>query len=82
MTRKTAAKVITTVHELARECGKTPAQLALAWVLSHPEVTVAITGSDTIAHIEDNVGALGWTLGPDVRETLDAVSAPFVASKT
>jgi len=43
---------------------------------------VAITGSDTIAHIEDNVGALGWTLGPDVRETLDAVSAPFVASKT
>ena len=81
-TRKTAAKVITTVHELARECGKTPAQLALAWVLSHPEVTVAITGGDTIAHIEDNVGALGWTLGPDVRETLDAVSAPFDASKT
>jgi 1-deoxyxylulose-5-phosphate synthase len=67
-------QVIRRVLELAQELGKTPAQLALAWVLSHPEVTVAITGGDTVAHLEDNLGGVGWTLDADVRAELDAVS--------
>jgi len=70
-----SGKVILTVHALAAELGKTPAQLALAWVLSHPEITVVLTGGDTIEHLNDNVGALGWTLDSSVREKLDAVSA-------
>jgi aryl-alcohol dehydrogenase-like predicted oxidoreductase len=73
-----AGKVISTVIELAAELGKTPAQLAVAWVLSHPEITLAITGSDTVEHIDDNIGAVGWTLDESVREKLDAVSASFV----
>ena len=72
-----ADAVVTTLHELARELGKTPAQLALAWVLSQPEVTIAITGGDTIAHMDDNMGALGWDLDAEARAKLDAVSAPF-----
>ena len=72
-----ASQVISTVIELAGELGVTPAQLALAWVLSHPEITVAITGGDTIDHLNDNIGAVGWTLDDSVRETLDTVSEPF-----
>ena len=72
-----AGEVISTVTKLAGELGKTPAQLALAWVLSHPEITVAITGGDTTEHLDDNIGAVGWTLDDSVRETLDAVSASF-----
>ena len=72
-----ASQVISTVIELAAELGVTPAQLALAWVLSHPEITVAITGGDTIEHLNDNIGAVGWTLDDSVRETLDTVSEPF-----
>ena len=68
-------KAISTVIELAAELGKTPAQLALAWAISHPELTVAITGGDTVAHLDDNLGAVGWTLDPAVREKLDTVSA-------
>ncbi|MEZ4831212.1 MAG: aldo/keto reductase [Caldilineaceae bacterium] len=68
-------QVIGRVIELAHELGKTPAQLALAWVLSHPEVTVAITGGDTVGHLENNLGGVGWTLDADVRAELDAVSA-------
>lgn len=68
-------QVIGRVLELANELGKTPAQLALAWVLSHPEVTVAITGGDTVEHLENNLGGVGWTLDADVRAELDAVSA-------
>ena len=72
-----ASQVISTVIELAGELGVTPAQLALAWVLSHPEITVAITGGDTIEHLNDNIGAVGWTLDDSVREKLDTVSEPF-----
>ena len=70
-----SADVIRTVAEIAGEIGKTPAQVALAWVLSHPEISVAMTGGDTIEHLEDNVGAVGWTLDEDARERLDGVSA-------
>ncbi|MDE0453131.1 MAG: aldo/keto reductase [Gammaproteobacteria bacterium] len=78
MAGEEAQKVMATVIELAGELGKTPAQLALAWVLSHPEITLAITGADTAAHLDDNLGAVGWTLDESVREKLDAISAPFV----
>ncbi|RIK35845.1 MAG: aldo/keto reductase [Chloroflexi bacterium] len=67
-------RVVTTVVEIAQELGKTPAQVALAWVLSHPEVTCAITGGDTIAHLDDNLGAVGWSLDPELRARLDEVS--------
>lgn len=67
-------QIVREVIAIARELGKTPAQVALAWVLSHPEVTCAITGGDTTAHLDDNLGAVGWTLEPSLRARLDAVS--------
>ncbi|MCC6166754.1 MAG: aldo/keto reductase [Caldilineaceae bacterium] len=67
-------RVVATVATIAQELGKTPAQVALAWVLSHPEVTCAITGGDTIAHLDDNLGAVGWSLDPELRARLDEVS--------
>ena len=69
------ADVVKTVHDVAIELGKTLAQVALAWVLSHPEVTVAISGADTIEQLDDNLGSVGWTLPGDVRTRLDDVSA-------
>jgi aryl-alcohol dehydrogenase-like predicted oxidoreductase len=47
-------------------------------VLSHPEITVAITGADTIEHLNNNVGAIGWELDDNVRDQLDSVSETFV----
>ena len=73
-----AQKVMAEVIELAGELGRTPAQLALAWVLSQPEITLAITGADTAAQLDDNLGAVGWTLDASVRERLDEISAAFV----
>ena len=43
----------------------------MAWVLSHPEITVAISGSDTIERLDDNLGALDLQLTPEERLTLD-----------
>ncbi|MDQ5852003.1 MAG: aldo/keto reductase, partial [Chloroflexota bacterium] len=57
------------------ELGKTPAQVAVAWVLPHAEVSCAISGADTIAQFDDVRGALDWELPADARLRLDAVSA-------
>jgi len=42
---------------LAREAQCTPAQLALAWVLSRGEQVLAIPGTTSVAHLEQDVGA-------------------------
>ena len=53
------ASILEALREMAAERGKTPAQVALNWVLSHPEVTVAISGSDTVEQIaEDKAGII------------------------
>ena len=75
--QEVANAVTSSVKQLAEELDKTPAQLALAWVLSHAEITAAIIGCDTVDQLTENVGALGWTLDTSVREKLDAVSAPL-----
>lgn len=73
----TVGAVINRLHELASALGKTPAQLAFAWALSHPEISVAISGADTIEQLDDVLGAVGWTLDDSIRQQLDEVSAPL-----
>ena len=63
------------VADLAAELGKTMAQVALNWVLHAPGVTAPILGARTVAQIEDNLGAVGWTLPDDARTRLDDASA-------
>lgn len=70
-------QVISTLLTCAAEVGKTPAQVALAWILSHPEVTMAVTGGDTMAHLNDNVGIVDWQLDPAIKQRLDDVSESF-----
>src|SRR5205823_4930803 len=45
-------------RELATEKGVTPAQLALAWVLSRGDDIVPIPGTRRRANLEENVGAV------------------------
>src|SRR5208283_1470133 len=46
------------LNELAGRRGQTLAQMAVAWVLRHPQVTSAIIGASRPAHIDDAVAAL------------------------
>jgi aryl-alcohol dehydrogenase-like predicted oxidoreductase len=50
------------VEELAREKGCTPAELALAWVLSRGEDVVPIPGTKRRSYLEENAGASGVEL--------------------
>jgi aryl-alcohol dehydrogenase-like predicted oxidoreductase len=62
--------------EVAQELGKTPAQVALRWVLEQPGVSSAIVGTRTVRHLEDNLGAVGWRLEGEALARLNQVSQP------
>jgi aryl-alcohol dehydrogenase-like predicted oxidoreductase len=63
------------VGKLAAEIGRTPAQVALNWVLHREGVTAPILGVRTVTQLEDNLGALGWRLEPEHERALDDASA-------
>lgn len=46
------------LNAIAQERGQTLAQMAIAWVLRHPEMTSALVGASRVSQIEDAVGAL------------------------
>jgi myo-inositol catabolism protein IolS len=50
-------------------------QLALRWAVTHPAVSTALVGCRTVAEVEDNVGAVGWSIGDDDLAEIDAVFA-------
>ena len=72
--RGAAADVIRTNADVAKRIGATPAQVAQAWVLSHPEITVSISGADTAEQMQDNLGALEIDLPPDELAALNDAS--------
>ncbi|WP_213453327.1 aldo/keto reductase [Rhizomonospora bruguierae] len=57
-----AWSVTDTVLAVAEETGRSPAQVALRWLLQRPAVTAPIIGARTLAQLEDNLGASGWVL--------------------
>lgn len=50
---------------LGTKYGKTPVQVAIAWVLAQPGVICALTGPSTRPHLEENLGGSGWAIAPD-----------------
>ena len=65
-------RVAAKLAKLGKRYGKTPAQVAIAWVLAQPGVICALTGPSTVAHLEENVGGSGWRLAPEDLEELEA----------
>ena len=54
----------------------TPGQMALAWLLTKPEISSVIIGANTVAQLTDSLGATGLRLAPDEVQALDALSDP------
>jgi aryl-alcohol dehydrogenase-like predicted oxidoreductase len=63
--RGETAAMVETVAAVARRRGVSMPQLAVNWVLARDEVSVVITGSDSIEQFEDNRAALDWSLDDD-----------------
>lgn len=68
--------VLDALLAVAQDCGKTPAQVALQWLLARPGVTAPIVGARNLQQLEDDLGAVGWTLPDEHLDRLNTVSAP------
>jgi aryl-alcohol dehydrogenase-like predicted oxidoreductase len=60
--------------DVARQLRRTPAQVALRWLLGRPAVTSAIVGARTIDQLRDNLLASTWRLDDASAERLTAIS--------
>jgi aryl-alcohol dehydrogenase-like predicted oxidoreductase len=67
--------VLDALESVAAEAGKTVPQVAIQWLLTRPSVANVIVGARTPAQLEENLGALGWSLSPEQLERLDTASA-------
>ncbi len=67
--------VVDAIDEVAKETGKTVAQIALNWVLRRPTISTAIIGARNEEQLRQNLAAIGWTLTPEQIARLDAASA-------
>ena len=70
-----ADESLSRLMEVAQELNRTPAQVALRWVLEQPGITSVISGARTVQHLNDNLQCVGWTLDAPWLEALNAVSA-------
>jgi aryl-alcohol dehydrogenase-like predicted oxidoreductase len=68
------------IEEIARSKGVTPAQLAIAWILSQGDDLVPIPGSKSIGHLEENIAAVDIELTPSELAKIDEVAPKGVAA--
>ncbi|WP_414548203.1 aldo/keto reductase [Anabaena sp. CCY 0017] len=68
--------VISLLNSLGEKYDRTPAQVALNWLISQGNV-IPIAGVKNAQHVKQNAGALGWTLDTDDIGQLEQVSRPF-----
>lgn len=62
------------VRELAPQCGCTPAQLAMAWAIAQPGITVILPGAKTVEQVRANAAAAEVRIPENVLAELEAVS--------
>lgn len=68
-------RVTARLQELAAQHGRTVAQLAIAWVLGHPALSVALVGMRNPRELKENVAAVDWRLTSEDRATIDQIFA-------
>ncbi|MCA9538075.1 MAG: aldo/keto reductase [Myxococcales bacterium] len=68
-------RIVDAVRAAAKELEASPAQVALAWLLTRPVVTSIIIGVRTPAQLEDNLKAAALKLPAELVKQLDDASA-------
>jgi len=68
-------RIVDVLDAIAKERSVTCAQVALNWVLNKPGVDTIVIGARNEDQLEDNLGAVGWSLTDDEMARLDEVSA-------
>ena len=70
------AAIVDGLARIADARGATPAQVALAWLLTRPGVTAPIASATSVAQLDELIGATRITLDDGDLAALDRASAP------
>ncbi|KAF9995994.1 hypothetical protein BGZ65_008399, partial [Modicella reniformis] len=69
-------RILDEVKAVAQECRRTPAQVAVNWILQKPGITSPLIGARTLEQLQDNLSALEFTLSQEQMTRLDNISNP------
>ncbi len=72
---KDNVRAVEELKGIAAAYDKSLPQLALRWAISHPAVSTALVGCRSVAEVEDNAGAVGWSISPAHLAEIDAIFA-------
>jgi aryl-alcohol dehydrogenase-like predicted oxidoreductase len=68
--------IVAALDSVAQKCGRSMAQVALNWAANRPGIASLIIGATKLDQLQDNLQALEFTLPPELRAELDAISQP------
>ncbi|HUI47648.1 MAG TPA: aldo/keto reductase [Acidimicrobiia bacterium] len=72
---KDNVRAVEELKGVAVRYSKSLPQLALRWAISHPAISTALVGCRTVTEVEDNAGAVGWSISDDDLAEIDAIFA-------
>ena len=68
-------RAVEELKAMAKRYGKSLPQFALRWTTSNPIVSTALVGCRSPKEVDDNVGALGWSISEADMKEIDAIFA-------
>ena len=68
-------RVVERLKGVAARHDKSVAQMAIAWTLGHPAVSVGLVGVRNEWELKENVAAVEWELSDEIREEIDSIFA-------
>jgi aryl-alcohol dehydrogenase-like predicted oxidoreductase len=71
--REEVLTAVAKLQPIARDCGLTMAQLAVAWVLQNPNVSAALIGASRPEQVAENVKAAGVRIPAEAMTRIDEV---------
>ncbi len=66
--------IVRVVQQVADEIGRSPSQVALAWIRAQSPALIPIIAGRRLSQIQDNLACLEVTLSPEQLQRLDRVS--------
>jgi aryl-alcohol dehydrogenase-like predicted oxidoreductase len=72
---KDNVRAVEELKGIAAKYGKSLPQLALRWAISHPAVSTALVGCRSVEEVDDNAGAVGWSISDADLAEIDAIFA-------
>jgi len=67
-------KIIDVLKDVAKQLGRTPAEVALNWVATQPGITSTIIGATSLKQLESNLASITFEIPGELRQKLDDVS--------